>query len=110
VHEQFDVQLLPANDDRWRMLARGGEVRAIGGTRNLGETLCSAANGANLLPESGAAASGAPFVAQGTNHVAQYCIIGPKNTQNSSERRLQTPVVYVAAVAVVCSRQAIAYD
>jgi hypothetical protein len=50
------------------MLARGGEVRAIGGTGNLDDTLRAAAHGANLPAESGAAASAAPFVAQGTNH------------------------------------------
>ena len=69
VREQFDVALLLANGHRRRMFARGGEVRAIGGTRDLDETLRAAAHGANLLAESGAAASGAPFVAQGTNHM-----------------------------------------
>jgi hypothetical protein len=51
------------------MLARGGKVGAIGGTRDLDETLRAAAHGANLPAESRAAASGAPFVARGTNHV-----------------------------------------
>jgi len=69
VREQFDVALLLANGHRRRMLAGGGKVRAICGTRDLDETLRAAAHGANLPPESGAAASGAPFVAQGTNHM-----------------------------------------
>ena len=69
VREQFDVALLLANGHRRRMLARGRKVRAIGGTWNLDQTLRAAAHGANLPPESGAAASGAPFVAQGTNHM-----------------------------------------
>ena len=69
VREQFDVALLLANGHCRRMLAGGGEERAIGWARNLDEALRSAAHGANLLAESRAAASGAPFVAQGTNHV-----------------------------------------
>jgi len=69
VREQFDVALLLANRHRRRMVARGGKVRAIGGTWNLDETLRAAAHGANLPTECGAAASGAPFVAQGTNHM-----------------------------------------
>jgi len=69
VRQQFDVVLLLANGHGRRMLARGGEVRAIGRTGNLDDTLRAAAHGANLPAESGAAASAAPFVAQGTNHV-----------------------------------------
>ena len=67
--EQTDVPLLLANDHRRRMLARGGEVRAIGRTWNLDETLRTAAHGANLVTERRAAAADAPFVAQGTNHL-----------------------------------------
>ena len=69
VREQFDVALLLANGHRRRMLARGGKVGALGGTRDLDETLRAAAHGANLPAESRAAASGAPFVARGTNHM-----------------------------------------
>jgi hypothetical protein len=95
VDEYFHVALLLPNGHGRRVLPRGCQVRAIGRTRNLHEPLRPAADGANLLTEGGTSSSGAPCLTQRTDHVAQYCIIRLKNTQNSSERRLQLPVVYV---------------
>ena len=63
VREQVDVALLLTDGHRRRVLTRGREVRAIGGTGNLDETLRAAAHGANLVSERRAAPSCAPFVA-----------------------------------------------
>jgi len=69
VHEQSDIALLLANGHGGRMLARGSEVRAVGRTRNLNETLGAAADGANLPAEGRAAAPGPAYFTQRTNHV-----------------------------------------
>lgn len=70
LHEQGDVALLLPDQRRRWMLARGGEVRAIARTANLGQPLRSAADRANLMTERRAGAPRFPLAAEGTHHNA----------------------------------------
>jgi hypothetical protein len=86
--EQAKVALLLPDQRCRRMLARGGEVRAIARTMNLGQPLRPAADGADLTAERRARTPCFSLRAQGTYHDPPYCMIARKNQSIDSERAL----------------------
>jgi len=68
LHEEREVVLLPAERGRWRMFARGGEVRAVGRALNLDEPFGAAADRTDLLAERRTCASRFSLAAEGTHH------------------------------------------
>ena len=61
------MTLLP-DGDRWRVLARRGEVRAIRRTSNLDQALRAAADRADLVIQCGAGAAASPLAANRAGH------------------------------------------
>jgi hypothetical protein len=92
LHEEAYILTLLPDGDRWWVLARGGEVRAVGRASNLDQALRAAADRADLVIQCGAGAAASPLAADRAGHAlivsGWQVLVGPVREMRRSMSKM----------------------
>ncbi len=104
LHEQREVVLLAPHGGRRRVIARRGEIDAVGRTVDLGQPLGSAADSTDLIADRRTRAARLPDAAERTKHSRALLYNPAKIRESSSERALHCPEKFREGVPVWAKR------